>query len=55
VLADPAWGNRSMPIDAFLRAWIDFPQWGRIGFLIRRSDGQPATDNLLALPPESVR
>jgi len=55
VLADPAWGNRSMPIDAFLRAWIDFPQWGRIGFLIRRSDGQPATDNLLALPPESAR
>ncbi|MFT5590755.1 MAG: putative double-glycine peptidase [Bradyrhizobium sp.] len=55
VLADPAWGNRSMPLDEFLRAWIDFPQLGRIGFLIRRRDGQPATDNLLALPPESSR
>ncbi len=55
VLADPAWGNRSMPLDEFLRAWIDFPQLGRIGFLIRRRDGQPATDNLLALPPESAR
>jgi predicted double-glycine peptidase len=55
VLADPAWGNRSMPVDEFLQAWIDFPQLGRIGFLIRRRDGQQAADNLLALPPELIR
>ncbi len=55
VLADPAWGNRSMPLDEFLRAWIDFPQLGRIGFLIRRRDGLQTVDNLLALPPESIR
>ena len=55
VLADPAWGNRSMPLDDFLRAWIDFPQLGRVGFLVRRHDGQPAANNLLALPPGAIR
>lgn len=51
VLADPAWGNRSMAIDDFLQAWIDFPELGRIGFLVRRRDGRPASNDLLALPP----
>ena len=41
LLADPAWGNRSMPIDRFMQAWIRDPNVGGIGFVIkqRRSAG----------------
>lgn len=46
LLADPAWGNRTMPAEDFMRAWINYPQLGRVGLQIRRRDGQ-AVDNLL--------
>lgn len=39
VLADPAWGNRTMPVERFERAWIDYPEYGKVGFVIRRRDG----------------
>jgi predicted double-glycine peptidase len=55
LIADPAFGNRTMDIWAFERAWQ-----GNIGFLVRRRDGLPppseltqrATDTLR--PPDAV-
>lgn len=57
VLADSAFGNRTMPIGEFVGVWR-----GRIAFVVRRPD-QPPRQNLLALrddellivPPEVVR
>ena len=34
LLADPAWGNRTMPIDQFDRMRIDFPKIGKVGFVV---------------------
>lgn len=51
LLADPAWGNRTMSIDEFLDLWIDYPSLGRIGFEVRRKDGRPAPN---ALAPRTV-
>lgn len=39
LLADPAYGNRTMSRERFERAWIDFPQIGRVGFVVQRRDG----------------
>lgn len=39
LLADPAWGNRTMLIDQFERIRIDFPEIGKVGFVIARLDG----------------
>jgi predicted double-glycine peptidase len=38
-LADPAFGNRSMPIETFREAWLDSPEFGKVGFLVKRRDG----------------
>ena len=51
VLADPAWGNRTMPIDEFLQAWSDDPQIGRVGFVIKVRETS-AANNLLAPRPD---
>lgn len=39
LLADPAWGNRTMLVDMFEDIRIDFPQIGKVGFVISRLDG----------------
>lgn len=39
LLADPAWGNRTMLVDEFMEHWIDYPSLGRIGFTVQRRDG----------------
>ena len=44
VLADSAYGVRTMPVGRFLQAWR-----GRIAFAVRRQD-RPTTPNLLAVP-----
>lgn len=36
LLADPAFGNRTMPTDRFEAAWIDDAELGRIGFVVTR-------------------
>ncbi len=36
LLADPAWGNRRLPIDTFRTAWVDYPGLGRVGFVVQR-------------------
>ena len=46
LLADPAWGNRTLLVEQFESAWINFPQIGRVGFAVARTDGV-STPNLL--------
>jgi len=39
LLADPAWGNRTMTIADFEHVWIDYPDLGHVGFTVVRGDG----------------
>lgn len=47
LLADPAWGNRTMHVHEFMEKWIDYPGLGHIGFVVQPPDGA-GTANLLA-------
>jgi predicted double-glycine peptidase len=43
LVADPAWGNRTLTIDEFEDAWLTYPEFGRVGFVVAHMDGtQPA-------------
>lgn len=44
LVADPAWGNRTMLTDTFRDAWLDYGgRVGRVGFVVLEADGtQPA-------------
>lgn len=46
LLADPAWGNRTMRIGEFTERWIDYPTLGRIGFAVQRRDGAASPNRL---------
>lgn len=46
LLADPAWGNRTMRIDEFTQRWIDYPALGHIGFAVERRDGLQVANQL---------
>lgn len=46
LLADPAWGNRTMLIDQFEKIRIDFPKIGKVGFIISRRDGFEAPSRM---------
>lgn len=48
LLADPAWGNRTMLVSDFLDAWIDFPALGHVGFVVKQHDGVEGPPNELA-------
>lgn len=47
LLADPAWGNRTMRVEQFLDSWIEHPALGRVGFVVQRRDGTPPVNNRL--------
>jgi predicted double-glycine peptidase len=56
LLADPAFGNRTMTRDRFEQAWIEAPELGHVGFVVVRRDGlippnrlAPQLDEFLAL------
>lgn len=51
LLADPAWGNRTMHVEEFHEHWIDYPTLGRIGFAVQRRDGMTPPNQLM--PPQS--
>lgn len=34
LLADPAWGNRTLTIEKFNKAWINFPKISHVGFIV---------------------
>jgi uncharacterized protein len=47
LLADPAWGNRTMRVDAFEAAWIDYGDpVGRVGFVVQPDDGTQLLNRL---------
>ena len=46
LLADPAYGNRTMPIEKFQRLWLDYPEIGHVGFVLETSDGQTQVGQL---------
>jgi hypothetical protein len=52
LLADPAWGNRTMRKEVFESSWIDYPKLGHVGFVVAERDGQLAPPNRLAPRPE---
>ena len=56
LLADPAFGNRSLSRARFEKVWLPLAEVGRIGFYVERSDNlippnqlQPVADELLTL------
>jgi predicted double-glycine peptidase len=49
LLADPAWGNRTMTLDKFQRMWLNYGEpMGHVGFVVERADGRRP---LSRLPP----
>jgi predicted double-glycine peptidase len=53
LLADPAWGNRTMTIDKFERVWIKFAEpIGHVGFRIQRIDGRNPSNHLRPTPDQ---
>jgi uncharacterized protein len=54
LLADPAWGNRTMTIDKFKRMWLDYGKsMGHVGFLVKRP-GVAAISRMRPEPDEFV-
>jgi predicted double-glycine peptidase len=51
LVADPAWGNRTLTLDEFEAAWLTFPEFGRAGFVVAHQDGT-LPDNRLAPRPQ---
>jgi len=50
LLADPAFGNRAMNVEAFRSAWT-----GNIGFIVRRRDGSVPPNELTQNPGDMLR
>jgi uncharacterized protein len=50
LIADPAYGNRTMLHERFEEAWPAHPRYGRVGFVVRRP-GSPELANHLAPAP----
>jgi predicted double-glycine peptidase len=48
LLADPAWGSRTMLVEEFVNTWIDYPEFGHVGLTVDRSDGAPPLGDMTA-------
>jgi uncharacterized protein len=48
LLADPAFGNRTMLAAKFEERWLDYPEFGKVGFVVSRVQDGPAPANQLA-------
>lgn len=46
LLADPAFGNRTMPLDEFEAAWLEHPSLGKVGFTVSPRDGNALPNQL---------
>jgi uncharacterized protein len=55
LLADPAWGNRTMRIERFENAWLDSREFGRVAFVVQRRDGRAVRNDLAPRPADFVR
>jgi predicted double-glycine peptidase len=54
LLADPAYGNRTMTVREFESAWLSYPQFGKVGFVVARTDGLTPPNALAPLPSDFV-
>lgn len=46
LLSDPAWGNRTMRVEVFENAWLQYQTLGKVGFVVRRGDGKTPPNRL---------
>jgi predicted double-glycine peptidase len=46
LLADPAFGNRTMLASKFEAAWLEYPEFGRVGFVVALVDGTAPSGRL---------
>jgi predicted double-glycine peptidase len=54
LLADPAYGNRTMLEERFEHAWPDHPRFGRVGFIVRRPGSSEVLNHLAPAPDDFV-
>jgi predicted double-glycine peptidase len=55
LVADPAWGNRTMTIDKFQRMWLDYGEsMGHIGFVVESADGRKSPNRMQPKPGDFV-
>jgi predicted double-glycine peptidase len=54
LLADPAWGNRTMLLEQFEAAWIDYPRLGKVGFVVLAPDGSQPPNRLASKATDFV-
>jgi predicted double-glycine peptidase len=54
LLADPAFGNRTMLTAKFERAWLEYPKFGNVGFVVARADDAPPPNQLAPVPSDFV-
>lgn len=54
LLADPAYGNRTVPLERFKEAWISYPELGKVGFVVKRRDGAEPPNRLAPRPSDFV-
>lgn len=48
LLADPAWGNRTLLTEQFIDMWINYPTLGKVAFAVERPDGTKPQSHALA-------
>jgi len=46
LLADPAFGNRTMLLENFEAAWLEHPELGRVGFSVAQANGDTSPNRL---------
>jgi predicted double-glycine peptidase len=55
LIADPAWGNRTMTTERFQRIWLDYGEpIGHVGFVVERADGHKIPNRLEPKPSDFV-
>jgi predicted double-glycine peptidase len=54
LVADPAFGNYTMRIQKFETAWIDYPAFGKVGFVVSAPDGRSPANGLAPRPEDFV-
>jgi len=46
LIADPAFGNYTMLASKFERAWLDYPKFGKVGFVVLPANDAPPSNRL---------
>jgi len=54
LVADPAWGNRTFLLEKFLDIWIEYPKFGKVGFVVMTKDSTNIENQLAPHPKDFV-